>query len=78
MRIDGVDLRDVRFSSLRERVVLVPQEGFLFDATLRENVRFGRPDATDEDVDAGPDRARARRLAGRPAAGPGHRGGPAR
>ena len=50
VRIDGVDLRDVRFSSLRERVVLVPQEGFLFDATLRENVRFGRPDATDEDV----------------------------
>ncbi len=50
VRIDGVDLRDVRFSSLRERVVLVPQEGFLFDATLRENVRFGRPAATDEDV----------------------------
>ena len=50
VRIDGVDLREVRFSSLRERVVLVPQEGFLFDATLRENVRFGRPDATDEDV----------------------------
>jgi ATP-binding cassette, subfamily B, bacterial len=50
VRIDGVDLRDVRFSSLRERVVLVPQEGFLFDATLRENVRFGRPDATDADV----------------------------
>jgi putative ABC transport system ATP-binding protein len=50
VRIDGVDLRRVRFSSLRERVVLVPQEGFLFDATLRENVRFGRPDATDADV----------------------------
>jgi putative ABC transport system ATP-binding protein len=50
VRIDGVDLREVRFSSLRVRVVLVPQEGFLFDATLRENVRFGRPEATDEDV----------------------------
>jgi putative ABC transport system ATP-binding protein len=50
VRIDGVDLREVRFSSLRERVVLVPQEGFLFDATLRENVRFGRPDATDDDI----------------------------
>jgi putative ABC transport system ATP-binding protein len=49
--IDGTDLRDVRFSSLRERVVLVPQEGFLFDATLLENIRFGRPDATDEDVE---------------------------
>ena len=41
----------VRFSSLRDRVVMVPQEGFLFDATLLENVRFGRPDATDEDVE---------------------------
>jgi putative ABC transport system ATP-binding protein len=50
VRIDGVDLRQVRFSSLRERVVLVPQEGFLFDDTLFENVRFGRPDATHEDV----------------------------
>jgi ATP-binding cassette, subfamily B, bacterial len=50
VRIDGVDLREVRFSSLRERVVLVPQEGFLFDATLLENVRFGRPEASDEDV----------------------------
>lgn len=48
--VDGVDLREVRFSSLRERVVLVPQEGFLFDDTLLENVRFGRPGATDEDV----------------------------
>ena len=35
VRLDGVDLRDVPFASLRERVVLVPQEGFLFDATLR-------------------------------------------
>jgi putative ABC transport system ATP-binding protein len=50
VRLDGVDVRDVRFSSLRDRVVLVPQEGFLFDATLLENVRFGRPDATDDDV----------------------------
>ena len=44
--IDGVDLRDVRFSSLRSRIVMVPQDGFLFDATLAENIRFGRPDAT--------------------------------
>jgi putative ABC transport system ATP-binding protein len=50
VRVDGVDLREVRFSSLRERVVLVPQEGFLFDDTLLENVRFGRPDATEDDV----------------------------
>ncbi|MGC0414883.1 ABC transporter ATP-binding protein [Embleya sp. AB8] len=45
--LDGVELPRVRFSSLRARVVMVPQEGFLFDATLRENVRYGRPDADD-------------------------------
>jgi putative ABC transport system ATP-binding protein len=44
--LDGIDLRDVRFSSLRRRVVLVPQEGFLFDDTLEANLRYGRPDAT--------------------------------
>ena len=48
--VDGVDLRRVRFSSLRDRVVLVPQEGFLFDASLLENIRFGRPAASDADV----------------------------
>jgi putative ABC transport system ATP-binding protein len=48
--IDGVDLREVRFSSLRSRVVLVPQEGFLFDASLLDNIRFGKPSATEEDV----------------------------
>lgn len=46
----GVDLRDVAPSSLRGAVVIVPQEGFLFDTTVRENVRLGRPDATDDDV----------------------------
>ncbi len=45
--LDSVDLRDVSFSSLRRRVVLVPQEGFLFDATLRANLRYGRLDADD-------------------------------
>jgi ATP-binding cassette, subfamily B, bacterial len=39
--LDGADLRDVRFSSLRERVVLVPQEGFLVDATLFANIVWG-------------------------------------
>jgi putative ABC transport system ATP-binding protein len=48
--IDGVDLRRVRFGSLRNRVVLVPQEGFLFDASLLENIRFGAPEATADDV----------------------------
>jgi ATP-binding cassette subfamily B protein len=50
VRVDGVDLRRVRFSSLRERIGLVPQEGFLFDSTVLENVRFGRPRASDDEV----------------------------
>ncbi|GAA1233354.1 ABC transporter ATP-binding protein [Oryzihumus leptocrescens] len=51
VRIDGADLRQVRFDSLRGRVVLVPQEGFLFDAPLIDNIRFGRPEATDAEVE---------------------------
>jgi ATP-binding cassette, subfamily B, bacterial len=52
VRLDGIDLRDVPFASLRERVVLVPQEGFLFDATLRANARYGKLDATDAEIQA--------------------------
>jgi ATP-binding cassette, subfamily B, bacterial len=47
VRLGGVDLRDVPFQELRRRVLLVPQEGFLFDATLRENLRYGRVGADD-------------------------------
>jgi len=50
VRIDGVDLRDVRFDSLRGRMVLVPQEGFLFDAPLLDNIRFGKPEASEHEV----------------------------
>ncbi|HLS40712.1 MAG TPA: ABC transporter ATP-binding protein, partial [Ornithinicoccus sp.] len=50
VRLDGVDLRDIAFSSLRERVVLVPQEGFLFDQNLLENIRFGKPAASDDEI----------------------------
>ncbi len=50
VRIDGTDLRQVRFASLRRRVVLVPQEGFLFDDTLAANLRYGRPDATGQEM----------------------------
>lgn len=48
--LDGVDLRRIRFSSLRERVVLVPQEGFLLDDTLLANIVWGRPGSTPDDV----------------------------
>jgi ATP-binding cassette subfamily B protein len=50
--IDGHDLRDVTQESLRRQLGIVPQEGFLFAGTVRENIAFGRPDATDEDVAA--------------------------
>ncbi|QDO88879.1 ABC transporter ATP-binding protein [Ornithinimicrobium ciconiae] len=49
--IDGVDLREIAFSSLRRRIVMVPQEGFLFDQSLMENIRFGRPEAENEDIE---------------------------
>ncbi|PRX98521.1 ABC transporter ATP-binding protein [Allonocardiopsis opalescens] len=48
--VDGTDLREVRFDNLRSRIVMVPQEGFLFDSTLRENLEFGRPGATDDEL----------------------------
>lgn len=48
----GVDLRDATLASLRERIVVVPQEGFLFTGTIRDNVRIARADATDAEVEA--------------------------
>jgi ATP-binding cassette, subfamily B, bacterial len=48
--INGVPLRDVRFASLRHRVVMVPQDDFLFDTTVAENVRYGRVSATDTEI----------------------------
>jgi ATP-binding cassette subfamily B protein len=50
VKVGGVDLRDATLTSLRKRIVVVPQEGFLFAGTLRDNVRVGRPEASDEEV----------------------------
>ena len=50
LTIDGIDVRDVTFSSLRQQIGLVPQETMLFNATVRENILYGRLDATDEEV----------------------------
>lgn len=55
VRLDGIDVRDVRQDSLRRSVVLVPQEGFLFDDTITANVRYGRLDATEADIRASAD-----------------------
>jgi ATP-binding cassette subfamily B protein len=48
--VDGHDLRDVTQRSLRSRLGIIPQEGFLFAGTIRENIAFGRPGASDEEV----------------------------
>nr|WP_230414718.1 ABC transporter ATP-binding protein [Micromonospora tarapacensis] len=50
--LSGVPLTEIRFDSLRSRVVMVPQDGFLFDATVADNVRFARPELTDEQLTA--------------------------
>jgi ATP-binding cassette subfamily B protein len=57
--IDGVDVRDVSFASLARTVGLVSQDTYLFHATVRENLRFARPDATDEELE---DAARAAQI----------------
>lgn len=48
--LDGVDVREIAQASLRRSVVLVPQEGFLFDDTIAANVRYGRLDATEAEI----------------------------
>jgi ABC-type multidrug transport system fused ATPase/permease subunit len=50
--LDGVDLRDLTQSELRRHVVMVTQENFMFDGTVADNIRFGRPDATDAEIAA--------------------------
>ena len=49
--IGGLPVDQVAFASLRRRIVFVPQEGFLFDTTIADNVRYGMPDATDAQVE---------------------------
>lgn len=50
--IDGHDILDVTMESLRQQIGIVPQETILFSTTVRENIRYGRLDATDEEVEA--------------------------
>jgi ATP-binding cassette, subfamily B, bacterial len=59
--IDGVDVRDVSFASLADTVGVVSQETYLIHATVRENIRFARPEASDEEVEAA---ARAAQIHG--------------
>lgn len=50
VRIDGIDVRDVTASSLRAQIGVVLQDSFLFSTSIKENIRYGKPDATDEQV----------------------------
>ncbi|HZD68528.1 MAG TPA: ABC transporter ATP-binding protein [Actinomycetes bacterium] len=52
IRVGGLDLREITSRSRRSAVVLVPQDGFLFDTTVAENIRQGRPDAGDREIRA--------------------------
>jgi ATP-binding cassette subfamily B protein len=52
VKVDGHDVRDVTQESLRSQLGIVPQEGFLFSGTICDNIAFGRPEATREEVEA--------------------------
>ena len=59
VRLDGVDIRDLRFAELRRALAIVPQEPVLFSASVADNIRYGRPDASDAEVRAAADAASA-------------------
>ena len=62
IRIDGVDIRDLRFADLSSALAIVPQEPVLFTASVAENIRYGRPDASDAEVRAAAETASALRF----------------
>jgi len=64
-RLDGHDVRDVTLSSLRSQIGIVLQEARLFSGSVRDNIAFGKPDATDEEVRAAADAAQAGDFVGR-------------
>ena len=51
LTVDGADVRDVTLTSLRRSIAVISQDPFLFSATVRENIAFGAPEATDEEVE---------------------------
>ena len=60
--IDGIDIKDVTLKTLRENIGIVQQDVFLFAGTLRENVAYGKPDATDEEIYEALDKAQLSEL----------------
>jgi ATP-binding cassette subfamily B protein len=65
IRVDGEDLRELRSSSLRRQLGVVPQEPFLFVGSIRDNLRFARPEASEDEVQAAVDRVGLRELVDR-------------
>ncbi|MDP3161599.1 MAG: ABC transporter transmembrane domain-containing protein [Reyranella sp.] len=59
IRVDGVDIRDLRFADLRGTLAIVPQEPVLFSASVADNIRYGRPDASEAEVRAAAEAASA-------------------
>lgn len=51
IKIDGVDTRDYELKALRQKIGFIPQKAFLFKGTIEENLKFGKPDATPEEID---------------------------
>lgn len=48
--LDGIDIRDVKLKDLRRQIGIVQQDVYLFAGTILENIRYGKPEATDEEV----------------------------
>src|SRR4029077_17832636 len=59
VRLDGTDVRDLKISSLREQIALVLQEPFLLQLSVSENIAFGRPGATRDEIEAAAEAANA-------------------
>jgi subfamily B ATP-binding cassette protein MsbA len=59
IKLDGVDIRDYTLRALRQGIGIVQQDSFLFSGTIRENIAYGRPDATDKEIEAAADAANA-------------------
>src|SRR5919198_162522 len=59
IKIDGIDIRDIKLSALRRNIGVVFQEALLFNRSIAENLRVGKPDATDEELRAAAERAQA-------------------
>ena len=58
--IDGQDISEVTLASLRGQIAFVSQQPYLFEGTIRDNIRYGRPDATDAEIEAAAEQANAR------------------